>query len=101
MDDLVDHVRKSLDFLNELDPALKELVKQCYALAVRWCLSISTVFVLSTLMAGFWIREQEILVNGPTEAGGGEVRSGEVVEGDRRSEGNNGPIEGRRGEGNV
>ena len=102
VDDLVDHVRKSLEFLNDVDPDLKEVIQQCYALAVRWCLGISAVFVLGTLITGFWVQEQGILVQS-SEMRGDQGRSDRgVPAGDNWRRGrSNSPARAGGGEGNV
>ncbi len=57
---LVEHVRRSLDYIHTLDPGTQDIVRGCYGMAVRWCLVLSAGFAVGTFLACLAIREQSL-----------------------------------------
>ncbi|KAI1413734.1 MFS general substrate transporter [Hypoxylon sp. FL1857] len=53
-------VRQSLDYIRKLEPALANIVRTCYAVAVQWAFLPVAVFGLCALLAAVWIRERKL-----------------------------------------
>ena len=84
IDALVDQVRKSLEFLDQLDPPLKHIVRTCYSVAVRWCLIFCVVLAVGGLLTGLWVGEGEGKLSLGPRKGAVRARGGSVG---RREEG--------------
>ena len=59
-DALVDRVRKSLEFLGTLEPDLSAIIRECYGVAVRWCLGLAALFAAGSFIACFAVKEKRI-----------------------------------------
>ncbi len=59
-DEIVRRVRESLDYINTLEPGVKEVVRQCYARATRAGFILDVFFVSGALFSAFWIREKSL-----------------------------------------
>ncbi|KAL9099535.1 MAG: hypothetical protein Q9163_004983 [Psora crenata] len=57
---VVERIRKSLEFLDTLEPDLKEVVRECYGVAVRWVLGLAAVFAGGSFVACIGIKEKRI-----------------------------------------
>jgi MFS family permease len=59
-DKIVERVRQSLDYINELDPRTRELVRGCYQKATNAAFGLTVLLVSGALVASFFIREKKL-----------------------------------------
>jgi MFS family permease len=59
-DEIVDRVRKSLDYIKNLDPHTRDIVRRCYQKATSASFGLCIAFVVAALLASFWIREKKL-----------------------------------------
>lgn len=59
-DKIVERVRQSLDYLNDLDPNTRELVRSCYQKATNAAFGFMLVVVSGALISAFYIREKKL-----------------------------------------
>jgi predicted MFS family arabinose efflux permease len=59
-DKIVDRVRQNLDYIKELDPLTKEIVKGCYQKATSASFGLGIAFVSAALVASFWMKEKKL-----------------------------------------
>ena len=59
-EEISDRVRQSLSYLRELDPALREIVVECYGKGVRAAIGVSIVLVLGSSVFAWFIREKKL-----------------------------------------
>ncbi|KAI1633730.1 MFS general substrate transporter [Biscogniauxia mediterranea] len=53
-------VRRSLDYVRQLEPHLADVVRRCYAAATRAAFVPAGVLAASALVAAFWIKERKL-----------------------------------------
>lgn len=53
-------VRQSLDYIRQLEPAVADTVRRCYAVAVQWAFLPSAVLALGAVLAAAFIREKKL-----------------------------------------
>ncbi|KAI0180943.1 MFS general substrate transporter [Hypoxylon sp. FL1284] len=53
-------VRQSLDYIRSLEPALADVVRRCYAVAVQWAFLPAALFALAAVLAAAFIREKKL-----------------------------------------
>lgn len=59
-DKIVERVRHSLDYINQLDPITQELVRSCYEKATNAAFGLTVVLVLGALVSSFYINEKRL-----------------------------------------
>jgi len=59
-DKIVERVRQSLEYINELDPATRELVRSCYQKATNAAFGLAIVLVCGALVSSFYIKEKKL-----------------------------------------
>ena len=59
-DNIVRRVRQSLDYINELEPHMKDLVRGCYQRAINAAFGLSVVIVCLALVSAFFIRAKKL-----------------------------------------
>ena len=68
LDTVIEEVRKSLSFINDLDPWVQQQVRDSYSSAVQWCMGLCAVLAAGGFMACFWVKEKRILTLHTPEA---------------------------------
>ncbi|KAI8937838.1 hypothetical protein NX059_005531 [Plenodomus lindquistii] len=58
--EIAERVRAGLSYFRSLDPALKEVVKECYVRATRAALCVSIVLVAGSAVFAWWIEEKAL-----------------------------------------
>lgn len=53
-------VRQSLDYIKKLEPAVAEVVRTCYAVAVQWAFVPVAVMAFCAILAAAFIREKKL-----------------------------------------
>ncbi|KAI1384605.1 MFS general substrate transporter [Hypoxylon trugodes] len=53
-------VRQSLDYIRGLEPAVAEVVRACYAVAVQWAYAPVAIMAVSALAAAAFVREKKL-----------------------------------------
>lgn len=59
-DKIVERVRQSLDYIRELEPHTREIVKACYQRATTGAFALAIVIVSGALVSAFFIREKRL-----------------------------------------
>lgn len=59
-DEIVDHVRQSLDYIKQLEPAIRILVRKCYQMSTNAAFGMSIGFITCALVSSFYIREKKL-----------------------------------------
>ncbi|KAI9825856.1 MAG: hypothetical protein M1832_000797 [Thelocarpon impressellum] len=59
-EEIVRKVRESLDYINTLEPWVRDLVKECYGSAVRAGFAMDLAIVAGAMISAFWIREKNL-----------------------------------------
>lgn len=59
-DQIVERVRQSLDYINELDPITRAIVRSCYEKATNAAFGLNIVFVCGALVSAFYIKEKKL-----------------------------------------
>jgi MFS family permease len=59
-DKIVERVRQSLDYINRLDPATREIVRSCYQRATNAAFGLTIVLVSGALISSFYIKEKKL-----------------------------------------
>ena len=59
-DEIVERVRQSLEYIIELDPATRELVRLCYQKATNAAFGLAVVLVCGSLVSSFYIKEKKL-----------------------------------------
>ena len=59
-EEIVERVRQSLDYIQELDPEMRKLVTLCYQKASTAAFGLSTGFVCLALLSSFFMREKKL-----------------------------------------
>lgn len=57
---IAERVRESLSYLRQLDPALKEIVVDCYSKGARAAISVSIVFTFGSALFAWFVREKKL-----------------------------------------
>lgn len=57
---IVRGVRESLEFLEGLGPAVREVVRACYGAAVRAALALGVVVLVGAVVSGVFVRERKL-----------------------------------------
>ncbi|KAF2454279.1 major facilitator superfamily protein [Lineolata rhizophorae] len=57
---IAEGVRQSLEFVKTLEPALRELVKECYARSTRAAFGLETAVVAGAAVSAWWVRERKL-----------------------------------------
>ena len=74
-DKIVERVRQSLDYINELEPHMRELVRVCYQRATNAAFGLSVMIVCLALVSASFIRENRLSnVDEVAGSGGREER---------------------------
>ncbi|CAI6335953.1 unnamed protein product [Periconia digitata] len=58
--DIADRVRQSLSYYRSLEPALKEVVKECYSKSVRAAFGVSLSLVVGSAFFSWFIKEKKL-----------------------------------------
>lgn len=58
---ILEQVRKSLGYIDTLEPETRELVRSCYGIAVRWSFAFSFLFATGSFLACLAIREKSLV----------------------------------------
>lgn len=59
-DKIVERVRQSLEYIKTLEPATKEIVRECYERATTAAFGMTMCIMAGALLASFFIREKEL-----------------------------------------
>ncbi|KAI9682042.1 MAG: hypothetical protein M1817_000096 [Caeruleum heppii] len=59
-DEIVQKVRRSLDYIQTLEPGVRELVRDCYESATRAGLVLNLGLVSGAMFSAWWIRERQL-----------------------------------------
>jgi tetrahydromethanopterin S-methyltransferase subunit B len=59
-DEIVEKVRQSLDFIKQLEPYTRELVRSCYGKATNAAFGVSIGVICLSLAAAMFIREKKL-----------------------------------------
>jgi hypothetical protein len=59
-DKIVERVRESLEYINQLDPATRELVRSCYQKATNAAFCLTVVLVCGAMVSSFFIKEKKL-----------------------------------------
>ena len=59
-EEIVERVRRSLDYIQELDPETRKLVTLCYQKASTAAFGLSTAFVCLALLSSFFMIEKKL-----------------------------------------
>ena len=68
LDTVIEEVRRSLSFINDLDPWVQQQVRDSYSSAVQWCMGLCAVLAAGGFLACFWVKEKRILTLHKPEA---------------------------------
>ncbi|EEQ29638.1 membrane transporter [Microsporum canis CBS 113480] len=60
IDDIVDGVRQSLDYINHLEPHIREVVRDCYGRSTSTAFGFMTILVFLAFVSAIFIREQKL-----------------------------------------
>jgi len=60
VDKIVERVRQSLDYIKELEPDTRELVRNCYQKATNASFGLSIIIVCGALVSSWFIREKNL-----------------------------------------
>ncbi|EFR04443.1 multidrug resistance protein fnx1 [Nannizzia gypsea CBS 118893] len=60
IDEIVDGVRQSLDYIKHLDPHLREVVRDCYGRSTTTAFGFMTILVFLAFISAVFIREQKL-----------------------------------------
>ena len=60
IDSIVKHVRESLDYINTLDPATMEVVRNCYGSAIRVTYILQLFFAVLSVGSTWYIRDKTL-----------------------------------------
>lgn len=61
VDNIVEHVRQSLYYINTLDPQVQRLVRRCYTAATRGSFILNLGIVAGALCASLFIKEKRLI----------------------------------------
>lgn len=53
-------MRQSLDYIRTLDPAIAEIVRACYAVAVQWAFIPVALLATGALVSSIFIKEKKL-----------------------------------------
>ncbi|TVY15661.1 Vacuolar membrane amino acid uptake transporter fnx2 [Lachnellula arida] len=59
-DEIVDRVRQSLDYIKELEPRIRGLVRRCYQVSTNSAFGMSIAFVTCALVCSLYMREKKV-----------------------------------------
>jgi len=59
-DKIVERVRQSLDYIQELEPHTRAIVQRCYQMATNTSFGMAVIFVLGVLVSVVFIREKKL-----------------------------------------
>jgi len=59
-DEIVRKVRQSLDYIDDLDPKIAEIVRQCYGTATNASFILMTGIVACAFLSALFIREKKL-----------------------------------------
>jgi predicted MFS family arabinose efflux permease len=59
-DEIVEHVRQSLDFIKTLEPGVRVIVRKCYQSATNACFALSILVMCFALVASCFIKEKKL-----------------------------------------
>jgi hypothetical protein len=57
---IASRVRESLSYLKQLDPATREVVRECYGKSTRAALAVGTGLVVGSMFFSWFIREKKL-----------------------------------------
>jgi hypothetical protein len=60
VDEIVEKVRQSLDYIKELDPKTRAIVTECYQRATTSAFIGTVVLTCMALLCSFWIKEKRL-----------------------------------------
>jgi len=59
-DKIVEHVRQSLDYIKQLDPQTRDIVRLCYQKATTAAFAVSVCIACASFLSTWWIREKKL-----------------------------------------
>ncbi|TVY78521.1 Vacuolar membrane amino acid uptake transporter fnx2 [Lachnellula suecica] len=59
-DEIVDHVRENLDYIKELEPQIRTIVRRCYQMATNSAFGMVIAIISCALISSFYIREKKL-----------------------------------------
>lgn len=59
-DEIVDHVRQSLDYIKKLEPQIRVLVRKCYQMSTNSAFGMSIGFIACALVCSLYLREKKL-----------------------------------------
>jgi predicted MFS family arabinose efflux permease len=59
-DEIVKHVRQNLDYIQELEPQVRIIVRRCYKMATNSAFGMSIAIITFALASSFFIREKKL-----------------------------------------
>jgi hypothetical protein len=57
---IASRVRESLSYLKQLDPATREVVRECYGKSTRAALAVGTGLVVGSMFFSWFIKEKKL-----------------------------------------
>ncbi|KAF2402803.1 MFS multidrug transporter [Trichodelitschia bisporula] len=60
-EEIAERVRESLEYLKDLEPAVREVVRKCYDKSTRAAFGLQVSIVFGAAVAAFWIREKKLV----------------------------------------
>lgn len=59
-DEIVNHVRQSLDYIKKLEPQIRVLVRNCYQMSTNSAFGMSIAFIACALVCSLYLREKKL-----------------------------------------
>jgi predicted MFS family arabinose efflux permease len=59
-DEIVEHVRRNLDYIKKLEPQIRVLVRKCYQMSTNSAFGMSIAFITCALVSSLYIREKKL-----------------------------------------
>lgn len=59
-DKIVEHVRQSLDYIKELEPEVRDVVRLCYQKSTSWAFGLMLLLTSGAVISSFFIREKKL-----------------------------------------